>query len=139
MEITVKHVQGMHFQGTGSTGKIIEVDRPVDAGGDGTGAGPMELVLMAVAGCSGIDIVDILRKMRVSYSRFEMFVTGQRADDHPRVFTGVHIVYRFWGRKLPLNKLERAVSLSLSKYCSVANMVNKTAELTYAVEVAEEE
>lgn len=139
MEVIVKHVQGMHFQGTGSTGKIIEVDRPVEVGGEGTGARPMELVLMGIAGCSGVDIVRILKEMQVSYSNLEMSVTGERADEPPRVFTGVHIIYRFKGTNLPLDKLEQAVSLSLDKYCSVANMVNKTAKLTYAVEVVEEE
>lgn len=135
----MKQVQGMHFQGTGSTDEIIDIDRGVEVGGQGTGARPMELVLMGLAGCSAVDIVRILEKMQVVYSNLEMLITGERADEPPKVFTGIHIIYRFKGMNLPLNKLKRAVSLSLDKYCSVANMVNKTAKLTYEVEVVEED
>ncbi|WP_206810892.1 OsmC family protein [Paradesulfitobacterium ferrireducens] len=133
MEILVKHIKGMHFQGEGNAKVVTHIDQSVKAGGTGMGASPMELVLMAIAGCSGMDAVSILEKMRVDFDRFHIFVQGERAADHPKVFTDIEVVYKFWGKTLPEDKLQRAVSLSMEKYCSVANMIDKAANLTYRI------
>lgn len=135
MKVQVKHIKGMHFQGEGNAKVITNIDTAVTAGGSGHGAGPMELVLMAIAGCSGMDIVSILEKMRVTVQRFETTVEGERAIEHPRVFTDIEVVYKFWGESLPEDKLHRAVQLSMEKYCSVANMIDKVANLTYRIEI----
>ena len=135
MQVTVKHIKGMHFEGQGSSKILTQIDASVTSGGTGLGAGPMELVLMAIAGCSGMDVVSILDKMRVTFNRFEIVVQGERATDHPRVFTDVEVVYKFWGENLSEEKLKRAISLSMEKYCSVANMIDKVANLTYRLEI----
>lgn len=135
MEVKVKHIKEMHFQAEGSAKTLTHIDTSTVSGGNGMGASPMELVLMAIAGCSGMDVVSILEKMRVKYARFEISVQGERAAEHPRVFTDVEVVYKFWGEELPEDKLGRAVTLSLDKYCSVANMIDKVANLTYRIEV----
>lgn len=135
MEINVKHIKGMHFQGEGQAKVVTHLDSSVAAGGTGMGAAPMEMVLMAIGGCSGMDIVSILEKMRVAYTRFEIALQGERASEHPRVFTDIEVVYRFWGKDLPEDKLRRAISLSMEKYCSVANMIDKAASLTYRLEM----
>lgn len=135
MEVKVKHIKGMHFQGEGSSKVITHIDSSITSGGTGMGAGPMEMVLMAIAGCSGMDVVAILEKMRVKISRFEINVQGERATEHPRVFTDIEVIYKFWGEDLPDEKLQRAVSLSMNKYCSVANMLDKVANLTYRLEI----
>jgi putative redox protein len=90
---------------------------------------------MAIAGCSGMDIVSILEKMHISHDRFEIMVQGDRASNHPRVFTDIEVIYRFWGNEMPEEKLMRAIQLSMEKYCSVANMIDKVANLTYKLEI----
>ena len=135
MKVLVKHIKGMHFQGEGSSKVLTQLDASVTAGGTGHGTSPMELLLISIAGCSGMDIVSILEKMQVKFQRFETTVEGERASDHPRVFKDIEVVYRFWGQSLPEEKLKRAVQLSMEKYCSVANMIDKAADLTYRIEI----
>lgn len=135
MKVTVKHIKGMHFQGEGSSKVVTNIDASVTAGGSGHGSNPMELLLMAIAGCSGMDIVSILGKMQVKVKKFEMSVEGERASDHPRVFKDIEVVYKFWGESLPEDKLQRAAQLSMRKYCSVVNMIDKVANLTYRIEI----
>ena len=135
MKVSVKHIKGMHFQGEGSTRVLTNMDTSVTAGGTGLGTSPMELLLMTIAGCSGMDIVSILEKMKVKIQRFEATVEGERTSNHPRVFKDIEIVYKFWGESLPKDKLDRAVQLSMEKYCSVANMIDKAANLTYQIEI----
>ena len=135
MKVLVRHIKGMHFQGEGSSKVLTQLDASVTAGGTGHGTSPMELLLISIAGCSGMDIVSILEKMQVKFQRFETTVEGERASDHPRVFKDIEVVYRFWGESLPEEKLKRAVQLSMEKYCSVANMIDKAADLTYRIEI----
>lgn len=139
MQVKVTHIKGMHFEGEGQSKIRTQIDSSVTNGGTGIGSSPMELLLMAVAGCSGMDIVSILEKMRVSYQRFEINVQGDRATEHPRVFTDLEISYRFWGEGLEEEKvtaqIRRAIELSMEKYCSVANMIDKVANLTYKIEI----
>lgn len=135
MIVSVKHIKGMHFQGEGSSKVVTNIDASVTAGGTGHGTGPMELLLMAIAGCSGMDIVTILEKMQVKVQRFETTVEGERESNHPRVFRDIEIVYKFWGESLKREKLQRAVQLSLERYCSVASMIDKVANLTYRIEI----
>lgn len=135
MKVSVKHIKGMHFQGEGSSKVITHIDTAITAGGSGHGSNPMELLLMSIAGCSGMDIVSILDKMKVKFQRFETTVEGERASDHPKVFKDIEVVYKFWGESLPEDKLKRAVQLSMTKYCSVASMIDKAANLTYRIEI----
>ncbi|WP_425801693.1 OsmC family protein [Desulfitobacterium sp. Sab5] len=137
MNVKVRHIKGMHFEGEGQSKIRAQFDSSVTAGGTGIGSTPMEMILMSIAGCSGMDIVSILDKMRVSFERFEVNVQGERASEHPRVFTDIEVVYQFWGEGLQEaeEKLKRAISLSMEKYCSVANMIDKAANLTYRLEI----
>lgn len=139
MQVTVRHIKGMHFEGEGQSRIRTQIDSSVTAGGTGIGSSPMEMLLMAIAGCSGMDVVSILEKMRVTYQRFEINVQGDRAAEHPRVFTDIEVDYQFWGEGLedePVQKkIKRALDLSMEKYCSVANMIDKVANLTYKLEI----
>jgi len=94
----------------------------------------MELLLMALGGCTGIDIVLMLKKMRVEVDDFRISLSGKRPAEPPRVYTDIIVTYHFWGNELPMAKLERAVSLSQEKYCSVANTINKVAKITGKIE-----
>jgi len=135
MEIMAEHVNGKQFRAFGSSEFPTVVDAKVSSGGTGLGANPMELVLMAVATCSGMDIMSILEKMRIPYDRFQISVRGEQATVDPKVFTKVEIFYRFWGDSLRRDKIEDAINLTLDKYCSVAVMVKQTATVSYELEL----
>ena len=110
----------------------------VHLSGDGSAAGPMQAVLMAVAGCSTIDIAMILEKMRQDVKDIKVEVEGTRREEIPRVYTDIHIHYKIIG-DVKEKKAEQAVTLSLEKYCSVSKMLEKAAKITSSFEVLEEE
>lgn len=111
------------------------MDTSVQQGGTGAAAGPMQLVLMGLGGCSGIDVVKILKKSRQDVKTFHIELDAERAQDEiPAVFTKIHARYILTGDLDP-EKVRRAVDLSLEKYCSVARMLQKTATITYSFSV----
>lgn len=132
MQVDVKWQGKLQFAGTGETGHTVQMDAGPEAGGEGNGAKPTELVLMALAGCSGIDIINILTKMREKVTAFTISVDGDRRDEPPQRFTALRVTYSVQGEVKPAS-VERAIRLSLDKYCSVANSIN--AALTFAFEV----
>ena len=93
------------------------------------GLGPMELLLLGVAGCTGMDIVSILSKKRQKIEKFEVHVKGKRAETHPRVFTEIEVIYQFWGDKIEPKMVEQAIHLSEEKYCSASAMLSTTARI----------
>lgn len=99
------------------------------------GFGPKALLLSALAACSGIDVVDILTKMRVVFSSFEIEVKADQTKDHPKVFTDIYIVYRLETDKFNEEKVKKAIDLSLEKYCGVSAMLRKNSPIHYIVEL----
>jgi putative redox protein len=87
------------------------------------------LLLLAVAGCTGIDIVHILRKKRIKLDQFKVCVRGKRADDHPKIYKEIEIEYLFWADELSTKAVEQAIELSEEKYCSASAMMSKSAEM----------
>ncbi|NLC76830.1 MAG: OsmC family protein [Clostridia bacterium] len=131
MQITAKWLGNMDFEAENTRGHKVAMSNM-----EGTiGPTPMELVLMGLGGCTGLDVISILNKMRIDYRRFEVQVSGERAEDHPKVFSQVSVVYKIWGDNIPEEKLARAVELTQEKYCSVLHMVNKTAQIQYRYEI----
>lgn len=124
----------VHFEASNEEGNTIQMDGTAEIGGEGKGVRPMETVLMAIAGCSSIDIVMILKKMRQKLEDIEVEVDGQRVDTIPRVFKSIHIKYILTGN-LKEEKVAEAVRLSMEKYCSVSLMIQKAAEITYEYEI----
>jgi putative redox protein len=120
------------FLGVSSSNHAIVVD----AGPEKTANGPMELVLIALCSCTAVDVVNILTKKREPFTAVEVRAEAERADQPPKVFTQVKLVYRISG-KVSRKAAEDAVRLSEEKYCSVAGMVSKTAKITYEIEYAE--
>ena len=104
----------------------IEID-----GSRKNGFGPKALLLSAVAGCSGIDVVDILKKMRVRFSGFEIDVEADQTDEHPRVFKDIHITYKIKTDPANEDKVRKAIDLSLEKYCGVSAMLRKNSPIHY--------
>ena len=103
----------------------------------GEGFPPLRLVLLALGGCTGMDILQILHKMRVELENLELEISGKRREEHPRVYTRVEILYRFKGKDLDYETLKKAVELSLNKYCPVAAMVKQSGEIRYKIELNE--
>ena len=127
LESIIKWTGKMSFLGETPSGHQIQMDASEEVGGQNSGARPTELVLSAVAGCTGIDIISILQKMRLEPTSFHMDVKGDRAENHPKRFTHIHIHYALEG-DLPEEKVVRAIQLSNEKYCSVSRSLN--AEMT---------
>ena len=124
-----------HFVGTNAAGLQTHFDTPPEEGGAGNAPGPMQTVAMAMGACSGIDVVDILKKSRQSVETFSIEIDYERArDQSPAVFTKIHAHYIFEGDLDP-EKVHRAIELSVRKYCSVSRMLEKTAEITFSYSV----
>lgn len=138
MQAQVKWDGKLGFYGVSGSNHAVVMDVTKENGGGGTAASPMELVLLGLAGCSGIDVALIIEKKRLKVRNFEVFVKAERANEHPQVFSKVDMTFVFEGENLTRKGLEDAVRLSLDKYCSVAGMVNKTAEITWTVEIREQ-
>ncbi|MCM3594992.1 OsmC family protein [Metabacillus idriensis] len=132
MNTSIKWNGKMSFSGTTPSGHEVKMDAAEDFGGENTGARPTELLLNAVAGCTGIDIISILQKMRLSPVSFHMEVSGTRAEDHPKRFTAIHIQYVLEG-DLPEDKVIRAIQLSKDKYCSVSQSLNAEISAGYSI------
>ena len=132
MQATVTWNHKMGFSGETESGHHLAMDAAPENGGNNQAPRPTELLLHAVAGCTGIDIVSILEKMRLTLTSFEMDIEGERADDHPRRFTTISIHYRLEG-DLPEDKVRRAIALSKDKYCSVSQSLNAEIEVYYSI------
>lgn len=105
---------------------------------DGTrenGFGPKALLLSGLAGCSGIDVVDILKKMRVEFSDFSIEVEADQTEEHPRVYKDIHVIYKVHTDAANLDKVKKAVDLSLEKYCGVSAMLKKNSDILYKIEI----
>ena len=127
MQATVKWSDKMQFTGTGNGGHSVLLD-----GDNKTGNSPMELVLIALCGCTAFDVVSILQKKREPFTAVEVSAHAEKAPDPPRVFTDIKLLYRVAGN-VARKAVEDAVRLSEEKYCSVAAMLNKTARITYEI------
>ena len=117
------------YIGTASSGHALVMD----AGAEKTASSPMELLLIALCGCTASDVVGILRKKREPFTGLEVEAKGDRADGYPAVYTAIHLTYKVRGN-VSKKAMEDAVHLSKEKYCSVSAMVAKTARITYTIE-----
>ena len=134
MEVRLYWQDGLRFLGIAQDRAII-IDTKKDYGGFETGPAPMELLLMALGSCTGMDVVSILKKMKVKIDGLEIDVSGKRRKDHPKYFTQITIVYRFFGADLPLDRIKHAIELSQEKYCPIAASLKGLAEIDYEIEV----
>ncbi len=134
-QVAVKWIDGLKFVGTGYANHSIVIDGPAEAGGNDSAVRPGEMVLMALAGCTGIDVVSLLKKMRVPFDHFEIAITAETAEDHPKYFTKINVEYRVRGKNIPEDKLQRAIDLSRETYCSVSAQLRPSAELGYSYKI----
>jgi putative redox protein len=136
MRVEVNWVEGMEFRAETGSGHTLTMDASADSGGADLGARPTELLLAAVGGCTGIDIVSILQKMQQPVDGVKVEVSGDRADEHPRRFTQIQLRYIVSGKGLTEERVARAVQLSTEKYCSVLHSLNANYE--YGFEIVED-
>ena len=128
--VSLRWEEGLRFGGGAPGGAVTMVD-----GDNAAAPGPMLTLLLAAGSCSGSDVVLILRKMRVELRELRIDVTGQRREQEPRRYTAIHFDYRVGGEGLDQTKADRAVSLSVEKYCSVIHSLAPDIAITYAVTV----
>ncbi len=128
-------VQDRQFQATTGSGHELTLDGGAGADGKSRGPSPMELLLVGMAGCTGIDVVDILQKKRLSISGVEVRVEGTRAETYPMVYTEIDVVYVVRGKDISPKAVEDAIQLSETKYCSAGVMLGKTAKINTRYEI----
>lgn len=135
MEITVQHVEGMTFLGRGPSNHFVVMDGAPEAGGLGAGPRPMELLLVALGGCTGMDVVSILRKRRIQVDDFRLAIRAERQAEHPKKFTRIEIEYIFRGENLQAHEkaIRDTVELSQEKYCSVSASLRPQVEVAYRI------
>ena len=138
MNATVTMVDGLQLLGSSDSGHALIMDTSTSVGGHASGASPMELVLLAVGGCSAMDVIGILKKKRLDLRGLEIRLNGQRSEADPKVFTQIVMHYIFRGRELTEDPCRKSIELSHEKYCSVLGMVSKTAKVEYDVEINNE-
>jgi putative redox protein len=137
MECVVKWVDGMSFLAETGSGHALMMDGAPAAGGRNLAPRPMELLLAGTGGCTGFDVVLILKRGRQEVKGCEVSMKAERAETEPKVFTRIHFHYRVTGRELKPEMVERAIKLSAEKYCSASAMLAKTAEITHDWEIVE--
>lgn len=135
---SVRWVDGFVFETQAESGHRGYLDSSPKEGETSKGPTPMELILVAVAGCTGMDLVDILRKKRLHLTGLEVQVTGTRAETYPMVYTELDVVYHVRGKDIPASAVEQAVKLSEEKYCSVGIMIGKSARINSRYEIIAE-
>ncbi len=113
-------------------------DASETVGGSDLGPRPKVLLLAGLIGCTGMDVISMLKKMRVELDDFDLEVETDSSDEHPKVYQDIHVKYIFTGKDLPMDKLEKAVNLSQERYCGVSAMLKKATDITYEIIVKEE-
>lgn len=135
MKGEVKLVDGVRFQVTSGSGHSTFTDGPPEEGGKNLGMRPMEMVLLGMGGCTAFDVVQILRKRRHEPEVVEIEMEAQRAEEVPKVFTAIHLKYRVKGADIKEREVQRAIELSIEKYCSATRMLASTAQVTFEFEL----
>lgn len=137
--VRVKWNKKRRFVGWDEAGHGVVMDATTSHGGDGSGPRPVELVLYALGGCTGMDVISILEKKRQKVSDLELVITGTQREDYPRIYTEVTIEYVVTGTGVEPAAVERAIELSEQKYCSVKGMLGPQVSVTTAYRIIEAE
>ncbi|MGB5237765.1 MAG: OsmC family protein [Flavobacteriaceae bacterium] len=127
--ISTKWLGQMAFESDNPSGISLRIDAGAESGGDGSGYRPKALMLSSLAGCSGLDVASMIRKMKLEVEDFSIEIIGHLTEDHPQYYKKVLIEYHFHGKALNESRLQRAVDLSIEKYCGVTEMFRRFAEL----------
>ena len=134
-KITTQWKGNMVFESDNPRWDSVMMDASADFGGTGSGMAPKAMMLSSLAGCSGLDIVMVLDKMKVRLDDFKMIVEGELTDEHPMYYHSVTVDYHFYGENLKESKINKAVDLSVEKYCGVMEMFRRFAEVTTKIHI----
>ena len=137
MTVQSKLATGMRFEVEAGSGHHVTLDAAEHGGGHNEGFRPMELLLVGLAGCTGMDVISILRKKRQQVTGYEVHVTGVRAEDHPMVFVEITVEHVVTGHHLQPGAVARAIELSEERYCGAGAMLGKVARLTHTYRIVE--
>jgi putative redox protein len=132
--ISLNWLNNMAFEAE-VNGHKLYLDASSENGGKNLGPRPKPLMLIALGGCTGMDVVSILGKMRVEFESLQIIVDGDLTEEHPKKFTKMKIIYRFKGKNLPVDKLEKAVELSKDRYCGVSASLKDVIDIEYEIDV----
>ncbi len=131
----VKWVDGLQFVGESGTGHAIVMDGDMEVGGKDTGMRPMELLLIGLGGCSGMDVASILQKKKQQITDIDINIKGEKADTYPKKFTEIEIEFVVSGKDLSEDAVKRAVELSMEKYCSVKATLEGVAKINFSYRI----
>lgn len=132
-EVTTEWKGNMKFESNNPSGKTITIDTAPENGGNNEGLRPKAMMLSALAGCSGLDVVSVLEKMKSTILDFKMITKGELTDEHPMYYHTVSVEYHFYGKNLEPAKIEKAVKLSVDKYCGVMEMFRRFATVNTSI------
>ena len=135
MKVSLKRInKAVHLEASNEDGNKVQIDGSPAIGGEDLGVRPMQLLLMGLGGCSSMDILSILAKQKVVLDDFNIDVDAERdTENTPSLFTTIHVRFIFKGTDLNMKKIERAVNLSMDKYCSVTKIMEKSAKITHEI------
>jgi putative redox protein len=139
MKATAQWKENMTFIGTPDSGFVVQMDADASFGGTNQGVRPMEMVALGLAGCTGMDVISILRKKRQQVTGFEVRINAPRSAEHPKVFTRAQITYVVTGRSVEEVAVLRSIELSMTKYCPVQVMLAQAFPMELHYEIYEEE
>ncbi|MCK4664436.1 MAG: OsmC family protein [Bacteroidales bacterium] len=134
--LDITWLQNMSFE-TEINGHKLIIDADSSVGGENKGPRPKPLMLAALGGCTGMDVVSILKKMRVKLEKFNVKIETELTEEHPKHYYKMHIIYEFTGKDLPVEKLKKAVDLSENRYCGVSAVYSKAVEMSSEIKVFE--
>ena len=134
-KVYLKQIKGLTLAAKGESNHWITMDGPEKLGGSDAGVRPKELVLIGLAGCTGADVVSILQKKRVNLTDFEINITAQQTEEHPKVFAEIDLEYVFYGKDIKEKDVERAIELSTETYCGVSAMLKKTMPIRHTYRI----
>ncbi|MDG5799534.1 OsmC family protein [Marinilabiliaceae bacterium ANBcel2] len=133
-DVTIKWQENMAFE-TEMDGHKLIIDASPEVGGENKGPRPKPFMLLALAGCTGMDVVSMLKKMRVKFDNLEIKVEGELSEEHPKTYKNMKVIYEFSGKDLPQDKLQRAVDLSEEKYCGVSALYKEVIPIETEIKI----
>ncbi|MBT8383133.1 MAG: OsmC family protein [Ignavibacteria bacterium] len=133
----LKQINGISFAGKTGSNHWITMDGPENFGGSDTGMRPKELLLLSLAGCTASDVVSILQKKRVKLDDFEINISAEMTEEHPKVYSKIDLEYVFYGKDIKSNDVERTIELSQTIYCGVTAMFKKATEINHTYRIEE--
>lgn len=135
MNVKVRWIENMSMLAESGSGHCVVMDGPEILGGKNIGCRPMEMMLMGMAGCSVVDVISILKKMREEVINCSAEIQAERAEKEPKIFTHINIKFKIEGFNIKKDKIKKAIDLSIEKYCSASIMLGKTAKIEHSFEI----